>query len=218
MCEKQESYEFYVVDSATGWTAESLSEIRTGTNKVKTRDLNGIRSINKTRVKATGQITSVDHRGRANRRAFHIQLGTDANKLIAKSLQSHIKDSERDENDVNDKFDMNALSEELDNLSDISYEEEPKVLSRVRTQSTQEECTNRFVGTDAESSQSLISLATQGEAESIAKLLTSATDVDIADATGTTPLMHAVHGGHRDCIRLLLEAGKQRVVVCLQVC
>ena len=210
MCEKRVPYEFYVVDSSTGWTAESLSEIGTNTNKsFKTRDLNETRSINKTRIKPTGQITSVDHRVRSNRRAFHTQLGTDANNIIATSLQLHCKDSEREKKDVENKLDMKALSEELDNLSDISYEEEPKVISREQTQSTPQECTNRCVETGTEFSPSLLSLATQGDVESIAKLLTSAIDVDITDTTGTTPLMHAVNGGHKDIIYLLLDAGKQ---------
>ena len=214
MCEKLAPYEFYVVDSSTGWTAESLSEIRTNTNKI---DLDGMISSNKSRVKPRGQITSVDHGVRANRRKFHTQLGTDANNIIAKSLQLRSVDSGRENKDVKDKLDMKALSEELDNLSDISYEEEPKVISKEHVQPTSQDYTNSCVETNTEFSQSLLSLATQGDAVSIAKLLTSSTDVDTTDATGTTPLIHAIHGSHRDCICLLLEAGKQRVVDCSQV-
>lgn len=56
--------------------------------------------------------------------------------------------------------------------------------------------------------QSLRDWAQAGETEAVRNLLAeTAPDLDAADATGWTPLMYAVKGGHDEIVEMLLEAG-----------
>ncbi|KAI6655148.1 hypothetical protein LOD99_2437 [Oopsacas minuta] len=197
---KQDDYDFYVVDSATGWTDETLAEIqaeRKLNDKSKQISVgNGCNKTNRTRNKPTGLITSVQHgvRANTNRRAYHTRLGTNANNNIAKTLSTlkckkepiAITNNNGEETVIpsRDKLDMKTLSEEIDNVSDISYE--------------QELCDSSEID--------LHSAAAQGHTDRLAKLLAS-TYVDTTDANGMTALIQAVHGSHTDCINLLLEAG-----------
>jgi TonB family protein len=55
---------------------------------------------------------------------------------------------------------------------------------------------------------SLLDRAKAGDAQSVRDLLAGAApDLDAADGTGGTALMHAVEGGHDEIVEMLLEAG-----------
>lgn len=52
-----------------------------------------------------------------------------------------------------------------------------------------------------------IAYAKKGDIDSLRFLLDRGVDVNIMNSSGNTPLIEAVHDGHYDCVRLLLEKG-----------
>ena len=200
-------------------------------------DYNIIYSIdqhNVRRSKPSSRVVPVKHAVRSNRRTHHTQLPPADSDTTAKP--SDTVQSQKSADLLSRELDGSQVSEEkqaaLDNCckqgldshresaeSELSEELEVLHLNEVANNPKDESsnemntklfafCTNSLTpsGTDT-----LLTAAAQGDTQYLTELITSQSagrvGVDATDAKGRTALMHATYEGHKDCIKLLLEAG-----------